>query len=89
MAEMGHPIIGDSKYGGASADNLGDGWGANIGGDVSRKMHLHARMLSFEHPITKKLMTFTAPLPDHMAKTWKMLDWHEKDVPADPFGGSE
>jgi 23S rRNA pseudouridine955/2504/2580 synthase len=86
MAEMGHPIIGDGKYGGSSADNLGDGWGANIGGDVSRKMHLHARMLSFEHPITKKLMTFTAPLPDHMAKTWKMLDWHEKDVPADPFG---
>ena len=86
LAEMGHPIIGDGKYGGSSADNLGDGWGANIGGDVSRKMHLHARMLSFEHPITKKMMTFTAPLPDHMAKTWKMLDWHEKDVPADPFG---
>ena len=86
LAEMGHPILGDSKYGGGSADNLGDGWGANIGGDVSRKMHLHARMLSFEHPITKKMMTFTAPLPDHMAKTWKMLDWNEKDVPADPFG---
>ena len=86
MAEMGHPIIGDSKYGAGGAENLGDGWGANIGGDVSRKMHLHARMLSFEHPITKKMMTFTAPLPDHMAKTWKMLDWHEKDVPADPFG---
>jgi 23S rRNA pseudouridine955/2504/2580 synthase len=43
-------------------------------------------MLSFEHPITKKMMTFEAPLPDHMEKTWKMLDWHPKDVPADPFG---
>jgi len=34
-------------------------------------------------------MTFTAPLPAHMAQTWKMLDWHEQDVPADPFGDIE
>jgi 23S rRNA pseudouridine955/2504/2580 synthase len=86
MAEMGHPIIGDGKYGGSGAENEGDGWGAQIGGDISRKMHLHARSLTFEHPVTKKMMTFEAPLPDHMAKTWKMLDWHPKDVPADPFG---
>lgn len=89
MAEMGHPIIGDGKYGGSKADNMGDGWGGGIGGDVAKKLHLHARLLSFEHPITKKMMTFTAPLPEHMAKTWKMLDWHEKDVPADPFGDIE
>jgi 23S rRNA pseudouridine955/2504/2580 synthase len=88
MAEMGHPIAGDGKYGGNTADNMGDGWGASIGGDVSRKLHLHARSLSVEHPVTGEMMTFTAPLPDHMAKTWKMLDWNEKDVPADPFVGN-
>ncbi len=87
MAEMGHPILGDSKYGLTGAENQGDGWGASIGGDISRKLHLHARMLMVEHPITKKMMTFTAPLPDHMARTWKTLDWGENDVPADPFGG--
>ena len=86
MAEIGHPIAGDGKYGGSSAENMGDGWGAAIGGDVSRKLHLHARQLTVEHPVTGEIMTFTAPLPDHMAKTWKMLDWNEKDVPADPFG---
>ena len=86
MAEMGHPIAGDGKYGGSSAENMGDGWGASIGGDVSRKLHLHARSLSVEHPVTGEIMSFTAPLPDHMAKTWKLLDWNEKDVPADPFG---
>ncbi len=86
MAEMGHPIAGDGKYGGSTAENMGDGWGASIGGDVSRKLHLHARQLTVEHPVTGEIMTFTAPLPDHMAKTWKMLDWNEKDVPADPFG---
>ena len=85
MAEIGHPIAGDGKYGGSEAENAGDGWGATVGGDVSRKLHLHARMLKVEHPITKELMTFTAPLPDHMARTWKTLDWKEDDVPADPF----
>ena len=85
MAELGHPILGDGKYGGGEQDNKGDGWGAGIGGDLSKKLHLHARSLTIEHPITKKIMTFTAPLPDHMARTWKLLDWNEDDVPADPF----
>jgi 23S rRNA pseudouridine955/2504/2580 synthase len=87
MAEVGHPILGDGKYGGGDADNAGDGWGAGIGGEISRKLHLHARSLSIEHPITKAPMTFVAPLPPHMAATWKALDWREGDVPADPFAG--
>lgn len=85
MAEIGHPIIGDGKYGGSETENLGDGWGAGAGGDLSKKLHLHARSLTIEHPITKVLLTFTAPLPEHMARTWKLLDWKEDDVPADPF----
>ena len=85
MAEIGHPIIGDGKYGGSGQENLGDGWGAQLGGEISRKLHLHARMIRFEHPITKKLITVTAPLPDHMARTWQTLGWSEQDVPEDPF----
>jgi 23S rRNA pseudouridine955/2504/2580 synthase len=85
MAEIGHPILGDGKYGGSGQENPGDGWGATSGGDISRKLHLHARSLTIEHPITKTMMTFTAPLPDHMARTWKLMDWKETDVPADPF----
>lgn len=85
MAEIGHPIIGDGKYGGSETENLGDGWGAGAGGELSKKLHLHARSLTIEHPITKKPMTFTAPLPEHMSRTWKLLDWREDDVPADPF----
>ncbi len=87
MAEIGHPILGDGKYGGSEADNMGDGWGAGVGGDLSRKLHLHARMLKVQHPITKEMMTWIAPLPEHMARTWKTLDWGENDVPLDPFGG--
>ncbi|MDF2140608.1 RluA family pseudouridine synthase [Paenirhodobacter sp. CAU 1674] len=85
MAELGHPIVGDGKYGGSGQENLGDGWGAQLGGDISRKLHLHARTISFDHPITKKRITITAPLPDHMARTWKTLGWEPNDVPADPF----
>lgn len=85
MAELGHPIVGDGKYGGSGQENLGDGWGAQLGGEISKKLHLHARSITFDHPITKKRMTITAPLPDHMGRTWKSLGWHENDVPDDPF----
>jgi len=85
MAELGHPVIGDGTYGGSGQENLGDGWGAQLGGEISRKLHLHARSISFDHPITGERMTITAPLPEHMARTWKTLGWSEKDVPADPF----
>lgn len=85
MAEVGHPIIGDGKYGGSAAENMGEGWGASVGGDISRKLHLHARRLSFEHPVSKEQVTFTAPLSDHMQRTWQLLDWNVGDVPEDPF----
>lgn len=89
MAEIGHPIIGDGKYGGSGQDNPGDGWGAQLGGDISRKMHLHARALSFDHPVTGKRITLVAPLPEHMARTWATMGWHEDDVPVDPFRDEE
>lgn len=85
MAELGHPIVGDGKYGGSGQENLGDGWGAQLGGEISRKLHLHARSIAFDHPITGKRITLTAPLPDHMKRTWKTLGWSEAEVPADPF----
>ena len=85
MAEIGHPIVGDGKYGGSGQENPGEGWGAQLGGEISRKLHLHARSIRFAHPITGETVTVTAPLPDHMARTWKTLEWREADVPDDPF----
>ena len=85
MAEIGHPIVGDGKYGGSGQENLGDGWGAQLGGEISRKLHLHARSIAFDHPITGKRITLTAPLPDHMLRTWKTVGWSEGEAPADPF----
>ncbi|MEC9105036.1 MAG: RluA family pseudouridine synthase, partial [Pseudomonadota bacterium] len=85
MAEIGHPIIGDGKYGGSSQDNMGDGWGAQLGGVISRKLHLHARSMTFEHPVTGKSITVTAPLPEHMAHSWDTLGWDESIAADDPF----
>jgi 23S rRNA pseudouridine955/2504/2580 synthase len=85
MAEIGHPIIGDGKYGGSGQENQGDGWGAQLGGIISKKLHLHARMMRFEHPETRKVITVTAPLPDHMAQSWETFGWTEDLAAEDPF----
>jgi 23S rRNA pseudouridine955/2504/2580 synthase len=85
MAEIGHPVVGDGKYGGSGQENLGDGWGAQLGGEMSRKLHLHARSLTLTHPMTGARLHLTAPLPEHMARTWAALEWHAADVPTDPF----
>jgi 23S rRNA pseudouridine955/2504/2580 synthase len=85
MAEIGHPIIGDGKYGGSGQENMGDGWGAQLGGIISKKLHLHARMMRFEHPETRRLITVTAALPDHMKQSWETFGWTEDLAAEDPF----
>ncbi|MEM9637959.1 MAG: RluA family pseudouridine synthase [Pseudomonadota bacterium] len=85
MAEIGHPIVGDGKYGGSGQENLGDGWGAQLGGIISKKLHLHARMMRFEHPETRKEITVTAEMPEHMAQSWETFGWSEDLAAEDPF----
>lgn len=87
MAAIGHPVVGDGKYGGSGQENLGEGWGAQLGGAVSRKLHLHARSISLIHPITGKRLTLTAELPPHMVRTWDLFGWRTEDAPDDPFEG--
>lgn len=82
MAALGCPIAGDGKYGGRGQENQGEGWGAGLGGALSRKLHLHAARLSFPHPSTGRRMTFSAPLPEHMARTWSVMGW-PADLPDD------
>lgn len=49
MADLGHPVVGDLKYG--------------SGNDPMRRLGLHAYMLSFTHPVTGKFMRFETPVP--------------------------
>ncbi|MEM6891269.1 MAG: RluA family pseudouridine synthase [Pseudomonadota bacterium] len=87
LAEIGHPIAGDGKYGGSGQENEGDGWGAQVGGIISKKLHLHARMMRFEHPDTRREVTVSAPLPEHMAQSWATFGWSEDLAAEDPFEG--
>ncbi len=65
MALIGHPIVGDNKYG--SADVLADS-------GIDAKLHLHARRLVLPHPfVPGAKIDVTAPLPPHMLKSWEML----------------
>ncbi len=63
MAAIGHPIIGDGKYGGAEAF---------LTGGISRKLHLHARRLRIDSPAKGKI-DVTAELPGHMAQSLETL----------------
>lgn len=86
MAEMGHPIVGDGKYGGNDLTNEGDGWGSQLGGEVSRKLHLHARSMALPHPMNpSQKLNLVAPLPEHMDRTWSFFGWRASDAPSDPF----
>ena len=85
MAEFGHPVVGDGKYGGSAQTNEGDGWGAQLGGGISRKLHLHARRLTIPHPTENRPLVLTASLPEHMKRTWATFGWREADAPDDPW----
>ncbi|MGB0508354.1 MAG: RluA family pseudouridine synthase [Pikeienuella sp.] len=90
MAEMGHPIVGDGKYGGNDLTNEGDGWGSQLGGEVSRKLHLHSRSISLPHPMKpSQKLNFVAPLPEHMERTWSFFGWRPEDALDDPFEPEE
>ena len=81
---LGCPIVGDAKYGGADAF---------LTGGVSRKLHLHARSLTIEHPSGKPL-SITAPMAQHMRDSWEMFGFaddappREDDVLFDPLAES-
>ena len=49
MSDLGHPVVGDHKYGAS--------------GDPMRRLGLHAYMLCFVHPVTGKHMKFETPVP--------------------------
>jgi 23S rRNA pseudouridine955/2504/2580 synthase len=63
MAAIGHPIVGDAKYGGAEAF---------LTGGISRKLHLHARRLKIEG-LDGKPIDYTAELPSHFTETLATL----------------
>jgi 23S rRNA pseudouridine955/2504/2580 synthase len=74
LASLGTPIVGDFKYGGAASRGKGA---------VEDKLHLHARSIDIAHPDGGRLRV-TAPLPEHMLKSWELLGFDPEDARA-PF----
>lgn len=52
---LGYPLVGDAVYGPARSPL------------PAPRQFLHARALTFLHPVTEEKMTFSAPLPDDLA----------------------
>jgi 23S rRNA pseudouridine1911/1915/1917 synthase len=49
MKEMGHPVVGDKKYGAKT--------------NPIQRMGLHANLLVFKHPVTEAELRFESPIP--------------------------
>ena len=74
-AAMGHPIVGDGKYGGPDAF---------LTGSISRKMHLHARRLVIDAPGGEEIDA-TAELPEHFAASMAQLGFSQSTSSAEPL----
>lgn len=62
MSYLGHPVIGDEVYGNKASRALFP---------EIRGQCLHAKFISFIHPITGQEMSFDAPLPDYFMELLK------------------
>ncbi|MFV0395999.1 MAG: RluA family pseudouridine synthase [Coprobacillaceae bacterium] len=56
MQHIGHSIVNDKKYGATS--------------NPIQRLGLHAHIFGFQHPVTKKKMEFTAPIPTEFNKIY-------------------
>ncbi len=78
---MGHPIVGDGKYGPTAEEAE-----RRLTGAVSRKMHLHARHIVIPHPEKgHPPIDLRAPLPEHMAHSWDLFGWDKKRTDDEEF----
>jgi len=70
LASLGTPILGDFKYGAQAARGKGA---------IADKLHLHARSIDIARPDGGRLQV-TAPLPEHMLKSWELLGFNADDT---------
>ncbi|MGZ3422310.1 MAG: RluA family pseudouridine synthase, partial [Polyangiales bacterium] len=68
LSEAGAPLLGDVLYGKAPRDPRVRAIGEMLG-----RQALHARVLGFVHPRTKKKMRFEAPWPEDFARAVALL----------------
>jgi 23S rRNA pseudouridine955/2504/2580 synthase len=68
-ASLGHPIVGDERYGVDDVNKVFKNKGY-------KRMFLHANTLKFQHPVTGILVNISAPLPSQLENLLK----HEEQI---------
>tara|TARA_Y100000034_G_C6874481_1_gene399712 strand:- start:247 stop:1164 length:918 start_codon:yes stop_codon:yes gene_type:complete len=66
MAQIGHPVLGDSIYGDKEENKK---WSKYL-----KRQFLHASMIKFKNPMTKKSLTLEAPLSKDLKKVLGKID---------------
>lgn len=74
MTHIHHPIVGDSLYGGLARIPQGLSNEKRTALRSFKRQALHAQYLNFQHPSTKELLTFTAPIPDDFQELLNLLE---------------
>jgi 23S rRNA pseudouridine1911/1915/1917 synthase len=64
MSALGHPMVGDTMYGGRIFETSDFRFG---------RQALHAAEITFVHPVTLKTMTLAAPLPPDIQRLMEIL----------------
>ena len=80
LADAGHPLIGDSRYGGGADRSRGfhgpqQAWAREVAAAAKRHA-LHARSLSFDRPGDGERVTVEAPLPPDLEALREVLRGH-------------
>jgi 23S rRNA pseudouridine1911/1915/1917 synthase len=68
MASLGHPLLGDPAYG-----RSGKTHGKLLNELQFHRQALHAAELGFTHPVTKRRLSFSSPMPPDMQELFKAL----------------
>ena len=72
MKSIGHPVLGDTLYGAGRTPF------EQHNAKLLCEQCLHARTLSFDHPVTGEHMTFEAPLPEYFTQITAKLEGTRK-----------
>jgi 23S rRNA pseudouridine1911/1915/1917 synthase len=98
MASLGHPVVGDTLYGASAqltdlvAAQAPTSKAARRKSDPERlrlgRNFLHAAELEFTHPVTGKLLSLTAPLPDELEEFLRRLEGVKGAEPLAPARSS-
>jgi len=67
LAHVGHALAGDDKYGDFA-------WNRLLAKEGLKRMFLHARSMTFSHPVTREAVTVESPLPPELERYLAMLD---------------